>query len=151
MNSSTTGRGRLVVATGAIILIASCFLQWWQMGGGPGLPELKDIGISDGRVLLIFLAATASLFLLLKSLEGRGVDFEYDGEMAVDVALDKDKLALYPFEVENAAQAGRDEAIAHVLCCLRGGRDDADVRIAAVGLLVLARGVFEVVDSRRAY
>ena len=30
-------------------------------------------------------------------LEGRGVDFEYDGEMAVDVALDKDKLALYPF------------------------------------------------------
>jgi len=30
-------------------------------------------------------------------LEGRGVDFEYDGELAVDVALDKDKLALYPF------------------------------------------------------
>ena len=30
-------------------------------------------------------------------LENRGVDFEYDGEMAVDVALDKDKLALYPF------------------------------------------------------
>ena len=30
-------------------------------------------------------------------LEQRGVDFEYDGEMAIDVALDKDKLALYPF------------------------------------------------------
>jgi len=30
-------------------------------------------------------------------LENRGVDFEYDGELAVDVALDKDKLALYPF------------------------------------------------------
>jgi len=30
-------------------------------------------------------------------LEFRGVDFEYDGEMAVDAALDKDKLALYPF------------------------------------------------------
>jgi malate dehydrogenase (oxaloacetate-decarboxylating)(NADP+) len=30
-------------------------------------------------------------------LESRGVDFEYDGEMAIDVALDKDKLALYPF------------------------------------------------------
>jgi malate dehydrogenase (oxaloacetate-decarboxylating)(NADP+) len=30
-------------------------------------------------------------------LENRGVDFEYDGEMAVDVALDRDKLALYPF------------------------------------------------------
>jgi malate dehydrogenase (oxaloacetate-decarboxylating)(NADP+) len=30
-------------------------------------------------------------------LENRGADFEYDGEMAIDVALDKDKLALYPF------------------------------------------------------
>jgi len=30
-------------------------------------------------------------------LQNRGVDFEYDGEMAVDAALDKDKLALYPF------------------------------------------------------
>jgi malate dehydrogenase (oxaloacetate-decarboxylating)(NADP+) len=30
-------------------------------------------------------------------LEQRGVDFEYDGEMAIDVALDKEKLALYPF------------------------------------------------------
>ena len=30
-------------------------------------------------------------------LEQRGVEFEYDGEMAIDVALDRDKLALYPF------------------------------------------------------
>jgi malate dehydrogenase (oxaloacetate-decarboxylating)(NADP+) len=30
-------------------------------------------------------------------LDKRQVDFEYDGEMAVDVALDKDKMALYPF------------------------------------------------------
>jgi len=30
-------------------------------------------------------------------LENRGVDFEYDGELAVDAALDKDTLALYPF------------------------------------------------------
>jgi malate dehydrogenase (oxaloacetate-decarboxylating)(NADP+) len=30
-------------------------------------------------------------------LEQRGADFEYDGEIAVDVALDRDKLALYPF------------------------------------------------------
>jgi malate dehydrogenase (oxaloacetate-decarboxylating)(NADP+) len=30
-------------------------------------------------------------------LEQRGVDFEYDGEFAVDVALNKDRLGLYPF------------------------------------------------------
>ena len=30
-------------------------------------------------------------------LDNRGADFEYDGEMAVDAALNRDKLALYPF------------------------------------------------------
>jgi malate dehydrogenase (oxaloacetate-decarboxylating)(NADP+) len=30
-------------------------------------------------------------------LEKRGVDFEYDGEMAADVALNMDKMKLYPF------------------------------------------------------
>ncbi|MDE2630757.1 MAG: NADP-dependent malic enzyme, partial [Alphaproteobacteria bacterium] len=30
-------------------------------------------------------------------LDKRQVDFEYDGEMAVDVALDREKMALYPF------------------------------------------------------
>ena len=30
-------------------------------------------------------------------LDRRGVDFEYDGEIAVDVALDREKMALYPF------------------------------------------------------
>jgi malate dehydrogenase (oxaloacetate-decarboxylating)(NADP+) len=30
-------------------------------------------------------------------LDKRGVNFEYDGEVAVDVALDREKMALYPF------------------------------------------------------
>jgi len=30
-------------------------------------------------------------------LDNRGVDFEYDGEIAVDVALDREKMLLYPF------------------------------------------------------
>jgi len=30
-------------------------------------------------------------------LDRRSVDFEYDGEIAADVALDREKLALYPF------------------------------------------------------
>ncbi|MGI9406563.1 MAG: phosphate acyltransferase, partial [Hyphomicrobiaceae bacterium] len=30
-------------------------------------------------------------------LDQRNVDFEYEGEMAADVALDRDAMALYPF------------------------------------------------------
>jgi malate dehydrogenase (oxaloacetate-decarboxylating)(NADP+) len=34
---------------------------------------------------------------VIHELDRRKVDFEYDGEMAVDVALDPDLMALYPF------------------------------------------------------
>jgi malate dehydrogenase (oxaloacetate-decarboxylating)(NADP+) len=33
----------------------------------------------------------------VKILDGRGVDFEYDGEMSADVALNRKAMALYPF------------------------------------------------------
>ena len=33
----------------------------------------------------------------VRMLDERKVDFEYDGEMAADVALDREKMALYPF------------------------------------------------------
>ena len=33
----------------------------------------------------------------MKILDSRGVDFEYDGEMAADVALNRKAMALYPF------------------------------------------------------
>ncbi len=33
----------------------------------------------------------------VQMLDRRGVDFEYDGEMAADVALDRERMALYPF------------------------------------------------------
>lgn len=37
------------------------------------------------------------MHLAPKVLDGRGVDFEYEGEMAVDVALNPDAMANYPF------------------------------------------------------
>jgi hypothetical protein len=141
MNSSTAGRGRLVVAAGAILLIVACFLQWWEMGGGQGLPELKDIGISDGRVLLIFIAATASLFLLTLPLASES-----------PVAIDQPISFVVLFFIAAAGFVLRlvsfvQQSAAFPFPPLRG----PGFWMAALGLLVLARGVFEVVDSRRAY
>jgi malate dehydrogenase (oxaloacetate-decarboxylating)(NADP+) len=81
----------------------------------PTSQELADIAVQTARVARHF-GITPRVALLASStfgfprserseriieavqiLEHRGVDFEYDGEMAVDVALDREKLALYPF------------------------------------------------------
>jgi malate dehydrogenase (oxaloacetate-decarboxylating)(NADP+) len=81
----------------------------------PTSEELADIAIQTAGVARIF-GFTPRVALLASStfgfprserseriveavhiLDKRGVDFEYDGEIAADVALDPEKLALYPF------------------------------------------------------
>ncbi|HWA04778.1 MAG TPA: NADP-dependent malic enzyme [Rhizomicrobium sp.] len=81
----------------------------------PTSQELADIAVQTARVARHF-GLTPRVALLASStfgfprserseriveavhiLDGRGVDFEYDGEIAADVALDREKMALYPF------------------------------------------------------
>jgi malate dehydrogenase (oxaloacetate-decarboxylating)(NADP+) len=101
---------QVVFAKGRIVFIADTSVTEL-----PTADQLADIAIQGAAVARRF-GLTPRVALLASStfgfprserseriieavqiLEGRGVDFEYDGEMAVDVALDKEKLALYPF------------------------------------------------------
>jgi malate dehydrogenase (oxaloacetate-decarboxylating)(NADP+) len=101
---------QVVFAKGRIVFIADTSVTEL-----PTADQLADIAVQGAAVARRF-GLTPRVALLASStfgfprserseriieavqiLEGRGVDFEYDGEMAVDVALDKDKLALYPF------------------------------------------------------
>ncbi|MGQ0742475.1 MAG: NADP-dependent malic enzyme [Alphaproteobacteria bacterium] len=81
----------------------------------PTPEELADIAIQAARVARHFghvprvaLLANSTFGLpggersrriidAVRVLEARNVDFEFDGEMAADVALDREKMALYPF------------------------------------------------------
>jgi malate dehydrogenase (oxaloacetate-decarboxylating)(NADP+) len=101
---------QVVFAKGRLVLIADT-----SVTEIPTADQLADIAIQSAAVARR-LGLTPRVALLASStfgyprnersdriveavqiLDGRQVDFEYDGEMAVDVALDKDKLALYPF------------------------------------------------------
>jgi malate dehydrogenase (oxaloacetate-decarboxylating)(NADP+) len=101
---------QVVFAKGRIVFIADTSVTEL-----PTADQLADIAIQAAAVARRF-GLTPRVALLASStfgfprserseriieavhiLEGRGVDFEYDGELAVDVALDRDKLALYPF------------------------------------------------------
>jgi len=99
-----------IFAKGRVVLIADTSVT--EM---PTAEQLADIAVQAAAAARRF-GITPRLALLASStfgfprserseriieavqiLENRGVDFEYDGEMAVDAALDRDKLALYPF------------------------------------------------------
>ncbi len=101
---------QVIFSKGRVVLIADTSVT--EM---PTADQLADIAVQGAAVAQRF-GLTPRVALLASStfgfprserseriieavqiLENRGVDFEYDGEMAIDVALDKDKLALYPF------------------------------------------------------
>jgi len=100
----------LIFSKGRVIFVADTSVH--EM---PTSEELADIAVQTARVVKNF-GFTPRVAMLASStfgfprserseriveavhiLDRRGVDFEYDGEIAVDVALDPAKLALYPF------------------------------------------------------
>ncbi|HEV2562173.1 MAG TPA: NADP-dependent malic enzyme [Rhizomicrobium sp.] len=100
----------VIFAKGRVIFIGDTSVH--EM---PTSEELADIAVQTAGVARRF-GYTARVALLASStfgfprserseriveavniLDKRGVDFEYDGEVGVDVALDREKMALYPF------------------------------------------------------
>jgi malate dehydrogenase (oxaloacetate-decarboxylating)(NADP+) len=100
----------LIFAKGRVVFVADTSVH--EM---PTSEELADIAVQTARIVQHF-GFTPRVALLASStfgfprserseriveavhiLDHRGVDFEYDGEIAADVALDPEKLGLYPF------------------------------------------------------
>ncbi|AVW92521.1 NADP-dependent malic enzyme [Celeribacter baekdonensis] len=99
-----------VLHKGRIIFIADTLVHEW-----PDENDLADIAVSAAQVARAMgieprvAFASFSTFgypvserankmhIAPKVLDKRGVDFEYDGEMTVDVALNPDAMAAYPF------------------------------------------------------
>ncbi len=100
----------VIFAKGKVIFVADTSVH--EM---PTSEQLADIAVQAARVTRRF-GFTPRVAMLASStfgfprserservveavhiLDKRQVDFEYDGEMSVDVALDSEKMALYPF------------------------------------------------------
>jgi hypothetical protein len=148
MHRNPVQRGRWVVTAGAVIIVVACMLQWWQLGGGAGeLPARTDIGISEGPGFLLFLAAVAVLFL---------VALPYATESPV--AIDKPISFLLLFGIALVAYALRTVAMLEQGLLLYAGQTPPvqplrgpGYWLAALGLIVFARGVFELWDARQRF
>jgi hypothetical protein len=57
------GRGRLVAAVSAILMLAGCLLPWFRAGGSDGIPPIEGNAF-EGPGILVFLAALATLALV---------------------------------------------------------------------------------------
>ena len=111
-----TRQGRQVVGVSAVlspghtVLVADTMVH--EMPTGPELADISEraaevarrLGLEPRVALLSYSTfgypvseRSQNLADAVAILEARGVDFEFDGEMAADVALDRKAMAAYPF------------------------------------------------------
>jgi hypothetical protein len=63
MHRRPLGRGRTLAIVAGILLVIACVLQWWQVGGTPGIPRQAENGF-PGSGIVVFLAGIAALALV---------------------------------------------------------------------------------------
>jgi malate dehydrogenase (oxaloacetate-decarboxylating)(NADP+) len=100
----------LVIARGRTVVVADTAVT--EMPNGPEIAEIaieaagvaRKLGYEPRVALLSFSTfghppgeRAAKVQDAVRILDGQRVDFEYDGEMAADVALNPDLMAAYPF------------------------------------------------------
>lgn len=63
MHRRPLGRGRTLAALAAPLLVIGCVLPWWRVGGTPGIPIETGNGFA-GSAIIVFLVGVASLALV---------------------------------------------------------------------------------------
>jgi malate dehydrogenase (oxaloacetate-decarboxylating)(NADP+) len=99
-----------IVSTGRVVLVADTAVH--EVPSAEELAEIacqmagsaRRFGLEPRVALLAFSSfgyprgeRSQRIIEAVEILDRKNVDFEYDGEMAADVALDREKMALYPF------------------------------------------------------
>ena len=144
MNRNPVQRSRLIITLGAVVILVSCFLQWWRLGGGEGeLPITTGVGIAD-KGLVLFAAAVLTLLLItLPYAVEAPVSIDRPLSFALLLAMAVIAFAWRSFDMLQTGlilYTGQTPPIQP----LRG----PGYWVAAAGLVIFARGVFELWEAR---
>ena len=63
MHRRPLGRGRTLAIPAGILIVVGCVLQWWQVGGTPGIPQHAENGL-PGSGIVVFLVGIVVLALV---------------------------------------------------------------------------------------
>ncbi len=125
------GRGRWLAGLAALVLLVASFLPWWQLGGSEGITPISGDGLQNAS-FLVFLAALATLALVALPYTSE-VPPAIDRTLAYAIVLG---VALLGYGLRIVDLFGRGAL---------GLPDRAPgLWLAGLGLVALARGVYEI-------
>jgi len=142
MHRRPVGRSRLLAAIGALIALAGCFLPWWTFGGANGLPVLSGTGF-ESLGILVFGASIATLALVtLPYASERPVPADRWSSYAIITAVGWLGFGYRLVEIATMGAFSIDEP-ADVVTRFPG------LWLAAIGLVILARATYEMLQEPR--
>jgi hypothetical protein len=137
MHRRPLGRGRRLAALAAAVIIVGCLLPWWGFGGGDGLPA-RTGNAFDGSWIIVFYVALATIALLALPYAAGDVPVALDRSLSfvILVVVGWLALAIRVVDLWTLGAIGLpDRALG--------------LWLAALGLILLSRAVYEIARERR--
>ena len=138
MHRRPLGTGRRLAGLAAIVIVAACFLPWWQTSSDLGLPPRAGNAF-DGSGVLVFFVALAIIALLALPYAAGDVPVGLDRPLSFLILTVVGWLAL-AVRVVDLALANLDAVFPQRAYGLW---------IAALGLILLSRAVYDIANERR--
>ena len=138
MHRRPLGAGRRLAGLAAIVIVAACFLPWWQTSSDLGLPP-RSGNAFDGSGVLVFFAALAIIALLALPYAAGDVPVGLDRPLSFLILTVVGWLAL--------AVRQADLALANLDAVFP--QRAYGLWIAALGLILLSRAVYDIARERR--
>ncbi|HEU4919719.1 MAG TPA: hypothetical protein VFT20_08260 [Candidatus Limnocylindrales bacterium] len=132
MHRRPLGRGRMLAAIAAIVILVGCFLPWWQVGGGDSLPAISENAFS-GSGIVVVLAALGTIALVT-------LPYATDRPVGVDRALSY----LFLVALGWIGLVIRLVGLASVNTGAILPDRAPGIWLAALGLVLLSRAVYEI-------
>jgi hypothetical protein len=135
-------RSRRLAAIGAVLALAGCFLPWWTVGGDNGLPVLTGTGF-ESLGILVFGASIATLALVtLPYASERPVSADRWSSYAIIAGIGWLGFAYRVVDLATMGAISFAEP-ADVVTRIPG------LWLAAIGLAILARATYEMLQEPR--
>ena len=131
MHRRPLGRGRLLAALAALVIIVGCILPWWRLGGEEGLPPTTGNAFDGAGIIPFFVALAVLALLTLPYASDRPVGIDRTLSYVALVVVGWIGLVLKAIDLASAgAIALPDRA--------------PGMWIAALGLVLLSRAVYDI-------